>query len=134
MQGRFEIDGMTLRPPRKLSRQDKPNAGAALLDYEIVQEQAAALGRLGRALECALKSLQDFDETLRPAGKAMTAADRQARAALVGDAGHALWLFIVQREACGLRDVRQVIRDYRVPAEVLGCVGAFPSRTARSRA
>jgi hypothetical protein len=32
-----------------------------VLNYEIVQEQAAALGRLGRGLEAALKALQEFD-------------------------------------------------------------------------
>jgi hypothetical protein len=33
-------------------------------------------------------------------------------------AGHALWMFVVQREACGLRDSRTLMRDYNVPGEV----------------
>jgi len=41
---------MTLRPPRPSSR----TSHSAALDYEIAQEQAVALGRLGRALERAL--------------------------------------------------------------------------------
>ena len=38
--------------------------------------------------------------------------------ALVAQAGHALWLFVVQRESVGLRDTRTLMRDYRVPGEV----------------
>jgi hypothetical protein len=43
----------------------------------------------------------------------------------VQDASHALWCFMVQRESCGLRDPRPVIRDYRVPAEVQNRMGIF---------
>jgi hypothetical protein len=32
-----------------------------VLDYEIVQERAAALGRMGRALETGLANLREFD-------------------------------------------------------------------------
>ena len=49
---------------------------------------------------------------------------RQERRHLVRKAGKALWMFMVQREACGLRDGGTVARDYNVPAEVLlqsGC-------------
>ena len=41
---------MTLRPPRMNSSKVRESA----LGYEIAQEQAAALGRLGRALDAAL--------------------------------------------------------------------------------
>jgi len=37
----------------------------------------------------------------------------------------------VQREACGLRDMRLLMRDYRVPAEVAARVGAWPQAPAR---
>ena len=50
------------------------------------------------------------------------------RRELVQQASEALWYFIVQREACGLRDPRPVIRDYRVPAEVYGRMGARAPR------
>jgi hypothetical protein len=93
---------------------------ADVLDYEIVQEQASALGRLGRGLETALVALREFDAARAPA---TTPGDRQARAELVGAAGYALWMFVVQREACGLRDSRAVIRDYGVPAEVHNRMG-----------
>ena len=88
---------------------------ADVLDYEIAQEQAVALGRLGRALEDALARLREYDAAPESA--------RQARRTLVMEAGHALWMFVVQREACGLRDSRIVMRDYKVPGEVQHCMG-----------
>jgi len=36
-----------------------------VLNYEIVEEQAAALGRMGRALEAALAKLREFDAAIR---------------------------------------------------------------------
>jgi uncharacterized protein DUF6665 len=115
---------MTLRPPRLPSSRTGFEAPANLLDYEIAQEKAAALGRLGRALERSLADLREFDAAPREASKEA----RQARHRLVAAAGSALWHFIVQREACGLRDARQVMRDYGVPAEVHDRMGAFPPR------
>jgi hypothetical protein len=44
----------------------------------------------------------------------------------VAEAGYALWLFVVQREACGLRDSRAVMRGYAVPAEVQMRMGLLP--------
>jgi len=34
----------------------------------------------------------------------------------------------VQREACGLRDSRTIMRDYKVPAEVFERMGVFPAK------
>ena len=48
------------------------------------------------------------------------------RAALVGEASLALWHLAVQREACGLREMRYVLRDYGVPPEVAARMGALP--------
>lgn len=93
---------------------------ANLLDYEIVQEQASALGRLGRSLEEALAALRAFDDAQMPS---TPPAQRRERAALVAEAGDALWLFVVQREACGLRDSGAMMREYRVPAEVRNRMG-----------
>jgi hypothetical protein len=90
------------------------------LDYEVAQEQASALGRAGRALETALEALAEFDRS--------EPEDRSARAALLQKAGDALWCYMVQRECCGLRDPRPVIRDYRVPAEVQNRMGVFGGR------
>jgi hypothetical protein len=95
---------------------------ADVLDYEIVQEQAAALGRMGRALEAALAKLREFDAAHPRAGA--PASMQQARRKLVAEAGHALWMLAVQREACGLRDSRTIMRDYNVPGEVQRRMGA----------
>ena len=127
---------MTLRSPRSRARP----AQDAALGYEIAQEQAAALGRLGRALEAALAALVQHDRAgaesdgdatnrLSPAGP--------LRERLVQEASDALWCFVVQREACGLRDQsfadqRSIIRQYGVPAEVRNRMGAFGGK-ARSR-
>jgi len=99
-----------------------------VLDYEIVQEQAAALGRMGRALEKALARLREFDAA--HAQSDTPASARQARRTLVMEAGHALWMFVVQREASGLRDSRSIMREYNVPGEVQQCMGLArdPSR------
>jgi hypothetical protein len=115
---------MTVRPPRPLTTRIWTDTPAAALDYEIAQEKAATLGRLGRALETALAALRDFDA----AAAEPSAEARKERRSLVAQAGHALWLFVVQREALGLRDTRQLMRDYRVPAEVQHRMGAFPGK------
>jgi hypothetical protein len=97
---------------------------AAALEYELAQEMAAALGRLGRRLERALQALAEFDA----ANVTDTDGRRQQRLVLLAEAGDALWLFVVQREACGLRDGRQLMRDYRVPPEVQYRMGISGSR------
>ena len=90
-----------------------------VLGYEIAEERASALGRMGRALEQALARLRDFDAA-HPRAQAPAS---QARRRLVAEAGHALWMLVVQREACGLRDSRHLMRTYNVPAEVQRCMG-----------
>jgi hypothetical protein len=99
-----------------------------VLDYEIAQDTAAALGRMGRALEEALAKLQEFDAE-NPRSGAPASAQKERRT-LVTEAGHALWMFVVQREACGLRDSRTVMRDYNVPGDVQRCMGAVPATRA----
>jgi hypothetical protein len=102
-----------------------------LLADEFAQEKASALGRLGRALEAALAALAAFDA--RERHEAPAAGRGELRAALVTEASVALWHFVVQREACGLRDLRYVLRDYRVPAEVAARMGALSDAPARPR-
>jgi len=94
-----------------------------VLHYELVQEQASALGRMGRALEAALAKLRAFDTAHARADAPPPV--QEARRALVREAGRALWMFVVQREACGLRDSRIVMRDYDVPGEVQRRMGAL---------
>jgi hypothetical protein len=111
------------------------NTPVEVLHYEILQEQASALGRLARGLEAALEDLRAFDtghpRPDRPAQAGAEAA-REARRALVAAAGHALWMFTVQREACGLRETRGLMRDYKVPPEVQERMGIFPTRKGGS--
>ena len=85
----------------------------AALEYEIAREKASSLGRLGRRLEASLAALRRFD-----AAYARDQEHRHERETLVDEAGVLLWHFIVQREACGLRDSARVLQDYRVPGEV----------------
>ncbi len=117
-------------------RSPKPEKGKIrddVLEYEIVQEQAAALGRLGRALEAALNALAAYDAAEgSPVNNAAWPSRNEARTELVEAAGYALWCFIVQREACGLRDQGTVIREYRVPAEVRNRMGVFPGPARRT--
>ncbi|MCP3373491.1 DUF6665 family protein [Bradyrhizobium cajani] len=96
-----------------------------ILHYEIVQEQASALGRMGRTLEQSLARLREFDaahERLE-----LPASMQPARRKLVAEAGQALWMFVVQREATGLRDSRHIMRTYNVPGEVQRCMGLAPT-------
>jgi hypothetical protein len=111
------MSAMTLRPPHASSSSTSHDNA---LDYEIAQEKAAALGRLGRALETALAALAEHELKHDDHG--------ETRAELVQDASDALWCFIVQREACGLRDPRPVIRDYRVPAVVQNRMGVISGK------
>ena len=80
-------------------------SGWATLEYEIAEERASALGRLGRRLEAALAALAACPPT--------ATSERTIRDSLVEEAGYALWLFIVQREACGLNDSSHSDADLR---------------------
>ena len=111
------------------SRSDRFATPADLLATEILQEQASALGRLGRALEAALQTLRRFDVEHGVSQN----VDKNRRTALVAEAGYALWLFVVQREACGLRDGRAVMRDYTVPTEVQVRMGLPPPQPQGKR-
>ena len=66
-------------------------------------------------------------------GETLSPEQRQSRTSLVAAASIALWHFVVQREACGLRDMRYVLRDYRVPPEVAARMGVLPAQPTRAR-
>ncbi|MFL5385156.1 MAG: DUF6665 family protein [Longimicrobiaceae bacterium] len=91
-----------------------------LLEYELVQEKAATLSRIGRRLQAALDALAAFD--------AAGTADAARRDGLVAEAGEALWYYVVQREVCGLRDSEAVMRHLGVPREVRLRMGYRPKR------
>ena len=107
-------------------------SGYAALEYEVAEERASALARLGQRLETALTALAACPRT--------ASSDREIRDGLVEQAGYALWLFVVQREACGLRKIDHVIQVYGVPNEVVARMGPLarpsvqPTKTARVEA
>jgi hypothetical protein len=90
-------------------------SGYATLEYEIAEEKASALGRLGRRLDAALTALAACPRT--------AGSNRKIRDSLVEQAGYALWLLAVQREACGLNNLVHLLQVYRVPNEVVARMG-----------
>jgi hypothetical protein len=92
-------------------------SGYATLQYEIAQEKASALGRLGRRLEAALTALAACPREAN--------SNRKIRDRLVEQAGYALWLLAVQREACGLNNLAHLMQVYRVPNEVYARMGSL---------
>lgn len=78
---------------------------------EIAQERAISLGRVGERLSRALDALRAHDA----AAHGQSSAERES---LLDSAAEALWYYVVQREACGLRDTEAVLRELNVPREV----------------
>jgi hypothetical protein len=76
---------------------DRIESGFATLQYEIVEERASALGRMGRRLEAALAALSGCDSR-----------DPKIRSGLLKEAGHSFWLVVVQREASGFNNSAQI--------------------------
>ena len=101
--------------------------GQDVLECEIRQEQAATIGRLARELHDAIGALDAFDSQ---ASSGETAADRgdPQRAHLDDAAASALWNFIAQRECSGFRGTEQLLKEYRVPAEVRAKMGVIRFR------
>lgn len=91
------------------------------LQRELAGEGASALGRLGRAVEAALDRLRAHDGDADPA----------RREALLYECADAVWLYLVQREVCGLRGHAAVIEAYAIPREVLARVGGAAPSAAR---
>ncbi|AXS42061.1 DUF6665 family protein [Breoghania sp. L-A4] len=100
---------MSLRPPRKFTKELDPLSAA--LEAEVLAEKAGTLARLGTRLEHRLARLREFEEC--------GGADADRRAALLAEAGEALWHVVIQRELCGLRNSAQFYRDYCVPRAVI---------------
>jgi hypothetical protein len=100
----------SLRSPQSLLNRLGVDAGQAGFEAEVMQEQAAALGRMGRKAEAALAALR--------------AHQGEGRAEALRSASDAVWCFFVQREVMGLRDRAQIIADYQIPREVIARLGA----------
>ncbi len=101
--------------PGRLALIRNSDAAFNVLEADIVAEKASSLGHHGRLVEEAMAALRGFD----------AAGDPDERLKLVKKAARAVWAFLVQRELCGLRDQKQVIKDYGIPGEVLVRLGAI---------
>lgn len=108
---------MSLRLP-SLTKRLRIETGEAVLQYELMEEQAHSLGRSGKKVEAALAALSAHDAAHEDGGGA------EARGPLLKAAADAVWSFLVQREAMGLRDRAAVIAQYGIPREVLNRMGA----------
>jgi hypothetical protein len=102
---------MSVRPP-DLSRLRSQDNAFDLVSHEILAEKASALGRAGRQAEVHLDRLAALDR------------DCQYRAGVLKDAADAVYAYFIQRELCGFRRHQDVIRDMRIPNEVLVRLGA----------
>jgi hypothetical protein len=100
----------SFRPPQSFVQRLKGEDADAALQGEIVQEQAASLGRMGRKAEAALAALN--------------AHEGDDRAEVLRKAADAVWCYFVQREVMGLRDRAQIVADYQIPREVMVRLGA----------
>jgi hypothetical protein len=103
---------MSLRMPQTPPSQSRGDAAMSELAAELAGEQAAALGRTGRAVERALAALKS------------AGPDDAARPQLLKAAAAAVWGYFVQREVSGIRDHAPAIADYAIPREVLARLGA----------
>lgn len=86
------------------------------VQQEIAEEKAGALGRTGRRLLEALERFRQHEQS-----EPNTTLRRER---LLWDLAERVESFIVQREACGLRDSRSVLAYYDVPREAVARVGA----------
>jgi hypothetical protein len=101
-----------LRDSLDLIRMVRPEAGTAVIDHEILAEQASSLSVAERRVIKALAELS-------------TGTDR---ARWLAEAQQAVWAYFVQRELIGFRRHTEVISDLGIPQDVLNGLGAAPAR------
>jgi hypothetical protein len=94
----------------------------SVLQYEILQEKAQALGKAARQIEQALQALQRHDNQLAP-----TLATQ--REDLVADAAEKAHHFLILRKLCGFRDWPEVAEFYAIPPEILKRMGTSRKAT-----
>ncbi len=88
-----------------------------LLKAELAGESASSLGHHGRQVEAAMAAIRAFDAAAK--------GTPEERVALLRRAARAVWHYFVQRELCGMRDHRWVIKDYGITDEVMVRLGAI---------
>lgn len=103
---------MALKLPGSNDLAMRGRTGLEVLDYEIVAEMATSLGTAGRKVETIMARLHAHQ------------GDAEERKALLKQAAGAVFAYFVQRELCGLKRHDDVIREYRIPREVLARLGA----------
>ena len=95
---------------------ERLTSGFGPIENEIIGEKASSLGHHGRLAQRAVAALHDFDAAPRPGVERVT---------LLKAAAREVWKYFIQRELCGLREHRDVIREYRIPHEVLTRLGVM---------
>lgn len=107
-----------MRAPRPMSSgiRNLDSKGFDTFSYEIMQETAQALGRLGRELEAALEDLRRHDAT---------PGSNRDRDELVQAAADRAWVLFIQRDYLGLKSDHHLMSAYNIPREVMSRVGVF---------
>jgi hypothetical protein len=83
------------------------------IEYEILEEKAATLGRVAARMEATLAALAALEQEMAdgPAPPEVVAR----RASLREEAAEWLWYVVVQREAMGMTSHHALFETYRVP-------------------
>lgn len=113
---------MSYRLPRTFASQHR-EANVEALNYELLQESASTLARLGRRLERSLEALDAHDAAAGQGGRRTAERD-----VLVAEAGESLWYYVIQREVMGLRETETVLHELGIPREVRLRMGINPHR------
>lgn len=100
---------MAVRPPKSLAKVVDAETGLSMMEAEMMAETANSLGHHGRKVEAALKRLGEAGDADRP--EALRHAARE------------VWKFFIQREMCGMRDHRLIVREMGIPDAVLRRLG-----------
>ncbi len=100
---------MALRPPKSIAKVVNPETGLSMMEVEMRAETASSLGHHGRKVEAALKRLETAGE--------------ETREEHLRGAAREVWAYFVQREMCGMRDHRLIIREMGIPDAVLRRMG-----------
>jgi hypothetical protein len=86
------------------------------ITYIFKQEGASTLGLAGRKLRLAVEALQRFDQS---GGDARTSR----RAELLGNAAYLLSAYVIQREAIGLSNHKDLTAEFGLTPEIWNRVG-----------
>jgi hypothetical protein len=103
---------MSFRLPGQNSSPASGRTGVDVLDYELMAEKAASLGRAGYYAEQYLRRLREYE------------GNAEERVVLLKKTTEAVYAWFIQRELCGLRRHDSLIREYAIPREVLARLGA----------